>query len=74
MTEHQNSDEVANRLLLSLPKASLGRLQPALEFRAIAKSEVVKRIDQPVEHYYFVNRGLISFVKTMLDGRLSRLE
>ena len=36
MTEHQNSDEVANRLLLSLPKASLGRLQPALELRAIA--------------------------------------
>ena len=63
------SDGIANRLLISLPNASLKRLQPALELRATAKSEVVKRIDRPVEHYYFVNRGLISLVKTMLDGR-----
>ena len=47
------SDGIANRLLISLPNASLKRLQPALELRATAKSEVVKRIDRPVEHYYF---------------------
>ena len=69
MTAPQNSDGVANRLLLSLPKASLKRLLPALENRTTATSDVIKRADRPVEHYYFPNRGLISLVKTMEDGR-----
>ena len=63
------SDGIANRLLISLPKASLKRLQPALELRVTARGNVIKRVDRPVEHYYFVNRGLFSLVKTMKDGR-----
>jgi CRP-like cAMP-binding protein len=30
---------------------------------------VVSRVDQPLTHVYFVNRGLVSVVKTMSDGR-----
>ena len=62
-------ENIANRILLSLPQSSLKRLQHALEFRTIAKNEPIDRLDQPIEYMHFVNRGLISFVKTMLDGR-----
>jgi CRP-like cAMP-binding protein len=64
-----DQEEIANRLLLSLPKGSLRRLEPALEFRTLTRGEAVNRADQPVGDYYFVNRGLISLVKTMEDGR-----
>jgi len=65
----QSEDDIANRLLLSLPKASLNRLLPALELRTTAEGDVINRVDRPVEHYYFLNRGLISLVKLMEDGR-----
>src|SRR5690348_11221599 len=62
-------EELANRFLLSLPDASLQRLRPFLDFRAIPRGEVLNRADRPIEHQYFVNRGLISLVKTLRDGR-----
>jgi CRP-like cAMP-binding protein len=65
----QIAEDIANRFLLSLPNASLQRLRPALEFRLMARGEVINRADQPVDHQYFVNHGLISLVKTMRDGR-----
>jgi CRP-like cAMP-binding protein len=33
------------------------------------RGQVVDRADRPAAHVHFVNRGLISFVKTMHDGR-----
>jgi CRP-like cAMP-binding protein len=65
----QDPDDLANQLLLSLPEGSLQRLLPALELRAIERGQVINRADRPVEHLYFVNRGLISLVKAMRDGR-----
>jgi CRP-like cAMP-binding protein len=62
-------ENIANRFLLSLPQSSLERLQHALELRTLAKGDVIDRLGQPIEYLYFVNRGLISFVKTMQDGR-----
>ena len=62
-------EDIANRILLSLPEASLKRLRPALEFRSLAKGEAIDRLDQSIEYMHFVNRGLISFVKIMQDGR-----
>jgi CRP-like cAMP-binding protein len=47
----------------------LKRLWPALELRILTKGEVIDTLDKPIEYLYFVNRGLISFVKTMQDGR-----
>jgi CRP-like cAMP-binding protein len=69
VTPRQDHEDIGNRLLLSLPKASLQRLEPALEFKTMTKGDVVNRVDRPVEHYYFVNRGLVSLVKIMQDGR-----
>jgi CRP-like cAMP-binding protein len=62
-------EDIANRILLSLPQASLKRRRPSLEFRVLTKGEVIDRLDKPIEYLHFVNRGLISFVKTMQDGR-----
>jgi len=62
-------EDIANRILLSLPQASLNRLRPALEFRAMTKGEAIDHLDQPIKYLYFMNRGLISFVKTMQDVR-----
>jgi CRP-like cAMP-binding protein len=47
----------------------LKRLLPVLELRTTRRGEVIKRADQAVDYYYFVNRGLISLVKIMQDGR-----
>ena len=69
MVPSRTVENIANRILLSLPQSSLKRLQHALEFRTIAKNEPIDRLDQPIEYMHFVNRGLISFVKTMLNGR-----
>jgi CRP-like cAMP-binding protein len=60
---------IANLLLQSLPQATLKRLQPALELVTTTKGAVVDRADRPVRYLHFVNRGLISLVKTMEDGR-----
>jgi CRP-like cAMP-binding protein len=62
-------EDIANRILLSLPQSSLKRLRPALEFQPLVKGEVVDHLDQPIKYLYFVNRGLISLLKTMQDGR-----
>ncbi len=62
-------EDIANRLLLSLPQASLKELLPDPEFRPVARGEVIVRADKPIEYLHFVNRGLISFVKNMQDGR-----
>lgn len=63
------NDDIGNRILLSLPQSSLKRLRPVLEFRNLTKSEIIDRLDRPIEYLYFVDRGLISFIKTMQDGR-----
>jgi CRP-like cAMP-binding protein len=62
-------EDIANRILLSLPQASLKQLRPNLEFRILSKGEGIDDLNKPIEYLYFVNRGLISFVKTMQDGR-----
>lgn len=60
---------IANRLLLSLPAATFHRLSPALELLHTERGQVIDHIDTPIEYMYFVNRGLVSVVKTMRDGR-----
>jgi len=62
-------DGIANRLLLSLPEASLAQIRPDLELVNTARGEVIDYTDRPVEYVYFVNRGIVSLVKTMRDGR-----
>lgn len=62
-------DGTANHLLRSLAKASSKRLLPILEFQTLARGQVINPLDRPVDYHYFIDRGLISLVKTMQDGR-----
>lgn len=63
------SEEIHNRLLLSLPKAILGRLQSSLHKITIVQGQLIDHVDEPMPYVYFVNRGFISMVKTLEDGR-----
>ena len=60
-------------MLRSLPHATLERILPALEPLNTVRQQVLDRTDRPIEHLYFVNRGLISLVKTMQDGRTAQI-
>lgn len=60
---------INNRILLALPAASLKRLRPMLEALETTRGQVIDHVDGPIRHLYFVNRGLVSVVKTMEDGR-----
>ncbi len=69
MQQLKGEIHLANRLLLSLPPATLRRLRPALELVETVRGQVIDRVDGAVTHLYFVNRGIVSLVKTMKDGR-----
>jgi CRP-like cAMP-binding protein len=60
---------IANRILSSLPHATLKRILPVLEPINTVSGQIIDQADRPIEYLYFVNRGLVSLVKTMQDGR-----
>ena len=60
---------IANRILLALPEAVFQRFRPHLEPVNLQRGRVIYRADERIEKLYFVNRGLVSLVKTMKDGR-----
>ncbi|HUC61912.1 MAG TPA: Crp/Fnr family transcriptional regulator [Alphaproteobacteria bacterium] len=62
-------DGLANRLLLSLPPATLARLMSQLEPVPTKSRQVIDHLGDPIRYLYFVNGGLVSLVKTMRDGR-----
>ena len=64
---HENG--ITNHMLRSLPRPTLERILPALELINTAHRQVLDHIGRPIEFVYFVNRGLVSFVRTMRDGR-----
>jgi len=64
--ENQN---IANRLLLALPPPELRRLQPLLEHVELVRGQSIYEVGARIKYIYFVNRGLISLVRTMHDGR-----
>jgi CRP-like cAMP-binding protein len=66
MHEHEG---VTNRILLGLPPETLKRLRPAFEPLDLPRGRTIDQIDRPIEFFYFVNRGLVSVIKTMRDGR-----
>jgi len=61
---------IGNHILNALPPATLDRILPDLELVITVQGQVIDQVDRPIEYLYFVNRGLVSFVKTMHDGRM----
>lgn len=60
---------LANRMLLALPAESLERLRSGLRRVELRRRQVIYAAGAPVQNVYFVNRGLVSYVKSMADGR-----
>ena len=60
---------IANHILSSLPHATLKRILPDLELINTVSGQIIDQVDGPIEYLYFINRGLVSLVKTMQDGR-----
>jgi CRP-like cAMP-binding protein len=60
---------IANRILLALPPVAFKNIRPELEIVELVRGETLYHVDAPINHLYFVDRGLISLVKTMQDGR-----
>lgn len=61
--------EISNRLLLSLPTASLTRLAEHLEPIELKQGASIHRVGSPLRRLYFIEHGFVSVVKTMQDGR-----
>ena len=64
---------VNNRLLLSLPQDVLAEITPDLEPTALQTGETIYAFNSIISRVYFVDRGLISLVKTMEDGRVTEI-
>ena len=62
-------EEIANRILRALPPATFNQMLSHLKRVEFRRGHVICRPHEPVKHVYFVNRGMLSVVKTMRDGR-----
>jgi CRP-like cAMP-binding protein len=61
---------IANGFLRALDPESRERLRPHLEPVELVRRRLIYSPGEDATHVYFVNRGLVSLVKTMQDGRL----
>jgi CRP-like cAMP-binding protein len=59
-----------NRLLQALKLARLESIWPHLESVSLRQHQILFRAGAPIDHLYFIDRGLVSRVKTMEDGRV----
>ncbi len=69
MAQERTGDEITNRFLLALPRTVRDEISSHLDPVKFPQGHVIYPVGAPVEHLYFVNRGLISLVKNMKDGR-----
>lgn len=70
MSIPEPSENVYNRILLSLKPEILEGLQPHLQSIRLERGDTIGKVDAPVRRVCFVNRGLVSIVKSMRDGRV----
>jgi hypothetical protein len=52
-----------------LPSAEYKKLRPDLEPVELRLKDVLQEADRPVEHVYFPDRGVLSMVNFIEDGR-----
>jgi CRP-like cAMP-binding protein len=69
MARSDTCDGIVNRLLLAFPPKTLEEIRGVLEPVSLAKGQAVVHIDESLRYVYFINRGILSVVKTMQDGR-----
>ena len=60
---------VSNKILLSIPDSEYNSLRPHLEYIRLPNHLVLHEAGGKIAHAYFPNRGLISLVVVMKDGK-----
>lgn len=58
----------SNRIIAALPDASRRSLWTSLERIDSTRGQVLGRTGEPVSHFYFVERGMISLIKSLRSG------
>ena len=58
-----------NRILARLPPEEYGRLLPRLKIVPLALKQVLYEARSPIDYAYFLNRGVVSALTVMEDGR-----
>jgi CRP-like cAMP-binding protein len=69
MARHLEDDSVANKILLALPRATLQRISPHLQPVTLQQGQIIYQPEARIQKIYFINRGLVSLVRSMRDGR-----
>lgn len=64
-----SNEQVANRILLGLAADVLKELRPHLHLAELRKGVTISRKGEPINTHYFINRGIVSLIKRMEDGR-----
>src|SRR5450759_2308747 len=64
-----NGKPVSNLILLSISDGDYSSLRPHLEYVSLPNHLVLHEASEKLEFAYFANRGLISLVVVMKDGR-----
>jgi CRP-like cAMP-binding protein len=62
-------DKITNRFLLALPRDIRDQILSHFKPVEFSQGHVIYPVGTPIQHLYFVNRGLISLVAIMRDGR-----
>jgi CRP-like cAMP-binding protein len=73
MVKRLAGPEIANFMLRALPQQTVDELLSHLVMVDLPRRQVICRPDTPVEYVYFVDRGLISLIRTMRDGRIAEI-
>jgi CRP-like cAMP-binding protein len=66
----KSQDPFQNRLLASLPASEQAQLRPSLQQVDLPLGETLPRGDMSGGHVYFIQHGMISLVRPMLDGAM----
>ncbi len=69
-TPQDSGNSVQNRLLAALPQEEYSRLLPHLEQVSLDFKKVLYAPNEPIDHVYFVNKGVISMVNIMENGEI----
>jgi CRP-like cAMP-binding protein len=69
MSAMVEQSDVRNRLLASLPAQDFGVVEPFLEPLQLDRDHVLILPNIPIEHVFFVEKGMVSVVAERADGR-----
>ncbi len=61
---------ITNRLLAALPSADLDALRPQFEPVTLEQKQSLSMPNTPIDHVYFIEGGMVSFVQPMGNGAM----